>query len=135
MNPEIKAQWVKALESGEYKQGKGWLNPIEPDGTETFCCLGVLCDLAAVKAGVAERKNSSSVLWPHRNYGSPAEYMSESQTLPPAVMAWAGLHDDNPMVTYSGEMACIAELNDGIAITDGEGLKFPEIAKIINEQL
>lgn len=37
MKPELKRKWVKALLSGEYKQGHGKLY----DGRR-FCCLGVL---------------------------------------------------------------------------------------------
>ena len=40
MNPEIKARWVAALRSGKYKQTKGFLRC-----DESFCCLGVLCDV------------------------------------------------------------------------------------------
>ena len=46
MNPQIKAQWVADLRSGQYEQGNGYLNA---DGK--LCCLGVLCE-QAVKAGV-----------------------------------------------------------------------------------
>ena len=38
MNAELKAKWVDALRSGEYRQGTGWL---ERGGA--YCCLGVLC--------------------------------------------------------------------------------------------
>jgi hypothetical protein len=41
MNKELKAKWVKALESGRYKQGKNRLS-----GGGYFCCLGVLRDIA-----------------------------------------------------------------------------------------
>lgn len=52
MNPEIKAQWVAALRSGDYLQGVGSLRYEGGfDGSMRYCCLGVLCDLA-VKAGV-----------------------------------------------------------------------------------
>lgn len=34
-------KWIKALESGKYKQGHFKLN----DGNNKFCCLGVACDL------------------------------------------------------------------------------------------
>lgn len=37
MQPELKAKWVAALRSGEFKQGK---ERLEKDGR--FCCLGVL---------------------------------------------------------------------------------------------
>lgn len=41
MNPELKAKWVAALRSGEYRQVSGRLR--KGDG---FCCLGVLCTVA-----------------------------------------------------------------------------------------
>lgn len=40
-NKELKEKWVKALRSGEYKQGQGELR----SGIHHFCCLGVLCDV------------------------------------------------------------------------------------------
>ena len=47
MNQKIKERWVKALRSGKYKQGKGWLRKSSgPKKKSEFCCLGVLCDLA-----------------------------------------------------------------------------------------
>lgn len=38
LDPIYKEQWIKALRSGEYEQGKGQLK----DGANKFCCLGVL---------------------------------------------------------------------------------------------
>lgn len=43
LNPEVKAEWLKRLRSGEYTQGGGKLR----DGLNRYCCLGVLCDIAA----------------------------------------------------------------------------------------
>jgi hypothetical protein len=37
MDQELKAKWVAALRSGDYKQCKGKMNL-----DDTFCCLGVL---------------------------------------------------------------------------------------------
>lgn len=39
MNPEIKQNWLEALRSGKYQQGRGCLK----QGNK-YCCLGVLCD-------------------------------------------------------------------------------------------
>ena len=44
MDKELKAKWVKALRSGEYAQGTGQLR----DG-DSYCCLGVLCEIAKVR--------------------------------------------------------------------------------------
>ena len=41
MNIEVKEKWLKALRSGEYKQGKGVLR----NSDNEFCCLAVLCDV------------------------------------------------------------------------------------------
>jgi len=42
MDKELKRRWVEALRSGKYEQGNGCLR----FGSETFCCLGVLADVA-----------------------------------------------------------------------------------------
>lgn len=40
MNSEIKVKWIEALRSGKYKQGKDALR-----SRNTYCCLGVLCEV------------------------------------------------------------------------------------------
>lgn len=47
----IREEWVKALESGEYKQGQGALETIDDEGNHCYCCLGVAC-LIAQKHGI-----------------------------------------------------------------------------------
>lgn len=42
MPKEMKAKWLAALRSGEYKQGKGALRVEEDDGTISWCCMGAL---------------------------------------------------------------------------------------------
>lgn len=49
MAPELKAKWIAALRSGEYRQGRHALR--KADGS--YCCLGVLCEVAGVKLDVA----------------------------------------------------------------------------------
>lgn len=41
MKAELKADWVEALRSRRYQQGRGCLR--SPD--DKYCCLGVLCDV------------------------------------------------------------------------------------------
>jgi hypothetical protein len=40
LNPTVKRKWIKALRSGDYKQGIWYL-----EKTGKFCCLGVLADI------------------------------------------------------------------------------------------
>lgn len=44
MDKTIKAKWLKALRSGEYLQGMGYLYSLDVETREArYCCLGVLC--------------------------------------------------------------------------------------------
>lgn len=40
LNKKLKHKWLKALRSGKYEQGQGFL-----ERDNKFCCLGVLCDI------------------------------------------------------------------------------------------
>ena len=42
MNKELAMQWVKALRSGKYNQGRWQLR----SNQNQYCCLGVLCDIS-----------------------------------------------------------------------------------------
>ena len=52
MDKIIKRKWVKALRSRKYKQGLNQLKSLEPgiqSLRETYCCLGVLCEVMKEK--------------------------------------------------------------------------------------
>ena len=46
MDRALRDRWVAALRSGDYKQGRVYLHNSEGD---TWCCLGVLCDVAGFR--------------------------------------------------------------------------------------
>ena len=135
MNPEIREQWAKDLESGDYPQGRGFLRT---DGG--FCCLGVLCE-QAVRAGVISRfgldenpytaepaedvsDGSASV------YGTSLESPENSMAyLPLKLIRWADLNYADPhVICETDEETTLAELND-------RGTSFGEIARLVREQL
>jgi len=116
MNADIKARWVAALRSGDYKQGRATMRQRTPDG-DTFCCLGVLSDLA-VKGGVCEWEAFNE-----KTYG----INDISGSLPTKVMEWAGLDYCNP---WLDSIAL-----DAIRANDGDKLTFNEIATAIEENL
>lgn len=115
--PQTKTQkavvrrWVKYLESGQYKQGKGQL--VEAGKTfDRFCCLGVLCDMA-VRAKVI----APPIIMEE---GEHYLYSRKTSFLPTSVMEWAGLSANN------GEYS-----DDSLAGLNDNGKKFKTIAKII----
>jgi hypothetical protein len=127
MNPEIKAQWVADLRSGQFEQGRGYLNM---EGK--LCCLGVLCE-QAVKAGVIEAR-------PLEHDSAVIVYDGKSDTLPDSVVRWAGLPEGegvtnprNPNVEVDDTSVSLAELNDG---ENGWTRRtFGQIADLIEDQL
>lgn len=109
--PDVKVmeQWVTALESGEYQQAKNTLQRVEPyahadedpgfdpsNSTVGFCCLGVLCDLAA-KAGVVKAEEFGDGTMSN---GKSVRYGGSESFLPEEVQQWAGLNHQNPYVRY-----------------------------------
>ena len=82
MNEGIKADWLTALRSGEYKQGRDFLKYQDGEST-SYCCLGVLCELAA-KAGIVEKSEMDEDARVHTFDG-------QSSYLPPKVAVWADI--------------------------------------------
>lgn len=118
--------WAAALDSGDYEQGTGVLHNREMN---TFCCLGVLCNLA-VKNGVEITVRKSS-------YSQWTYYNENYSTLPVAVMEWAGMEDSDPSVRdgENGEERAPEGLCSGCLVTWNDSIKltFPKIASLIRE--
>jgi len=113
MNPEIKAQWVAALRSKDYKQTTQQLRR-----GNKFCCLGVLCNLHAIAHPEIAAKETD-----------PRSYFHSDDVLPKQVMKWAGLKFAyGGAVTINGEVDTLDSHNDN-------GVSFNVIATAIEEQL
>ena len=108
MNEQVKEKWLNALRSGDYQQTRQYLH--KEDG---FCCLGVLCDLYG---------KEHNVEWNLANSGINYEFQDEPECLPPSVVEWAGVENDNPEICETP----LSRLND-------MGSTFNEIADIIEE--
>lgn len=126
MNPEVRGRWLAALRSGDYRQGHGKLrrdhDRSEDDPGTTYCCLGVLCEVA-VEAGVARRVTSTEGV---TAYVAVNDGFDRSDNfLPLAVGHWAGLDTPNPVTgRYS-----LADWNDE------RHASFARIADLIEEHL
>jgi hypothetical protein len=109
VNEEVKVMWVDALLSGEFKQGRFALSP----RSGRHCCLGVLCELAH-RNGVVGKSLENSMIY----------YDEARSKLPSRVCDWADLDRIDP-VTSRGTL---------VALNDGLGLTFAEIAEIIKNE-
>jgi hypothetical protein len=119
MNAKIKALWVKALRSGKYKQTRFCLRDEVDD---SYCCLGVLCDLYAKEHKDAKWKDDMGDIGFIASKGSNFE----SRVLPKKVTQWAGI---NSIGKLNKPHASLIELNDDCKYS------FKKIAKVIEEQL
>lgn len=121
--PERKQEWIAALRSGEFTQGKGSLNL-----DNKYCCLGVACELAA-RAGIV----SDRIIVRHPVTNSVfVRYDGEAEYLPRSVRIWLFGSDDiqlrNPIIETKSQSPSLASLNDS-------GVSFSKIANYIEEQL
>lgn len=132
MKPEIKAKWVAALRSGEYRQGRNVLKQaFSSKDTPQFCCLGVLCDLA-VKDGleievVDVNDNDPKVLYKVWSFDGAEEL------LPKSVIEWAGIESTNGNVAVDG--SAYGEGGYDVASLNDNGVPFIEIADVIEKSL
>lgn len=117
MNEEVKAKWVEALRSGEYKQTRSHLKD-----DKGFCCLGVLCAVYKDETGAGDWSNHGSN-HTHENFKTPGE--NSWSGLPEVVQDWAGLEGSDPEINET----TLAGLNDD------ERLSFAEIADAIEAHL
>lgn len=112
MKPKIKTAWIKALRSGGYEQTTNRLRT-----NNSFCCLGVLCNLHAMAHPKVAIKETN-----------PNEYLRTVTGLPNAVMEWSGV--DTYLGNYKeyslNEFSTLADDNDS-------GKTFNEIADIIDK--
>ena len=105
MHQEIKAKWITALRSGDYKQGTGQLK----DG-DKYCCLGVLCDLHAKETG---------------NIFDGWVYLEQDRILPNEVKDWSEIGTNVGKIPNFNHT--LWELNDV------EMYSFAEIADVIEK--
>jgi hypothetical protein len=118
MNRDIKQQWITALRSGEFTQGRETLRPTD----NTYCCLGVLCEL---------HRRAFSGEWTEDMYADKQfyGYLNEENHLPHAVVLWAELSAHRPVVRHEENIVQLWKLNDI------DKLSFTEIADLIEASL
>lgn len=125
MDPSVKLRWVRALRSGEYKQGQGFLRQTLNNGELLYCCLGVLCELYS-------REYGNYHFEPPKVPGSGDLFMGVNNVLPEPIRKWAKLPSPLglPMYTHApnGVLKFLTNIND-------EQFDFQTIADWIERQV
>ena len=106
MKKNIAKKWIKALRSGDYKQGRHHLK----DDKGGYCCLGVLCEITKKEHGFKHYLKMSS------------DVEEFNQTLPRQIQIFVGM-DSASGVFGREKLTC---LND-------RGVNFNNIADVIEE--
>jgi hypothetical protein len=116
MNKQLKAKWIKALRSGQYRRGVTRL--VSEDGKQ-FCCLGVLADV-------------QGCIWQETRYGNLKPIMPRGQK---TFSSNSADNDDGEYLKPSkagglplAEQVRLAKMNDG-------GATFKKIADYIEKNL
>ena len=113
--------WVDALRSGKYSQGRGSLHY-----EDSYCCLGVLCDVSGLGYWGDYSENIKA-------YITDSGY--HTGVPPNEVFDWIGIATDRlPMVSYPSITdetirVTLMDLNDVLEVP------FTEIADLIEEEL
>lgn len=127
MNESVKTKWIDALTNGKYQQGREVLRTPK----DTFCCLGVLCDLYA-----QEHADSK---WGVNMFNEPTFIaQGEDQLISPpnAVLEWADLDaDDVTMLIFHNDPISASYDNNDVRTPEQPGLPFTDIAELIETYL
>lgn len=118
-------QWVAALRSGDYQQGRTRLCSIQ-DGERFYCCLGVACDLYQREVGGLEEH---IIKFPGRevvSYGVGAFV-----AMPEKVRKWVGLTDPSGHI---GRPPGRHMERDSLAGLNDSGESFASIADVIESE-
>ena len=75
MDEELLNKWLKALRSGEYTQARNALSQTYPDGTSSYCCLGVLCDISGLGEWIDDGCNDPDMVYKVKNRLYEGEYI------------------------------------------------------------
>lgn len=132
MKKTVKKKWLKALRSGEYKQGKWQLQTPASEGTvASFCCLGVLCELAVAEGVIPPPKLNTENDKMYYGNGDG----DTSTILPGAVIDWAFLKREVERGDKDNFRDPHAGAHHLSFVNDFGGKSFNQIADLIEEHL
>jgi hypothetical protein len=136
MKQNIMKQWVKALRSGKYKQGKGTLKQYDSKGNAQHCCLGVLCELYNQEMKKSKKKTLPEKIYNKDFPNGCTKFGNKLDDLPVEVRKWAGMKNSMGEfytgITWFGDYE-VEKIRESLADLNDTGRKFKTIAGIIEK--
>lgn len=126
LHPVVKDQWLKALRSGDYKQGRRMLR----SGKDEYCCLGVLCDLHSKDTWYPAEEGNWGHLDPSRTGLPSNQVLRWSCAGEPVETLFVNGGDAQKYVTMTLDQSPY-----GLAALNDAGATFEEIANVIENLL
>ena len=135
MDKSYKQAWVNALRSGKYRQGKRGLHNSMKD---TYCCLGVLCDIAVQRGDLGRYKDATGSRWyvfmrplPRKFFGLFKRKTVNTDELSCSLYETVTLPDwlANQLNIENYQVTRLIDMNDG------QNSSFDEIANYIEKEL
>lgn len=147
VNKQLVVDWIIALRSGQYTQGRNALRRREDD---RFCCLGVLCDVSHI--GTWKVTNDAEYPTKARRYDyyvPNSDDRDRSGVLPSTLRSFVGLSAyGTPQITWHnwpfrdafGETVSLVDVNDNFRysfdeIADGLEKYYTALGVITKEDL
>jgi len=133
MDETVKQKWLDALRSGDYEQGIDALR--RTNGTDRFCCLGVLCDLYQGATGKGEWQG------PHSDDEGTYRFIfvtpndESRKVLPDDVIDWADLGVPQGALISPNALRDDKSAHYNLASLNDSNYSFSEIADVIEQEL
>ena len=126
MQTKERNEWVKALRSGNYQQGRHALRSGKDGDQDKFCCLGVACDIfeSHLQLDVVKRYINDELF--------DVAYSGQSTVLPQSVANTVGLKTREGRLTLPTDGMEGHEYETLTSINDS-GATFQEIADILEK--
>lgn len=121
-------KWIAALRSKDFAQGREVLHN---EATDTYCCLGVLCEVYQREVGGLQLQTVSGQSLELKRMFPVTAYNTNAFFLPGCVQEWVGLatpHGDYYTGPHGTGLQSLSEDNDI------HGLNFYEIADTIESE-
>jgi hypothetical protein len=128
MDAQLKAKWVEALRSGDFKQAQGVLHDAK---TDSYCCLGVLCKVVGAEWGEFDKEVDDYIVTKDHVPVKDGELLGDTdgEELEPSACMQFGIRDQSIFIG----------MNDGSGREGEPGYEppktFSEIADYIEKNL